>query len=226
MAKRRRKVTPAEDEQHVEAVAMNEANADATRNQNLIFGVLVALVVLFGAYLAYKHLVVEPKNEKAVALMYEAEQLFAQDSFARALGLPTGGFLDIAENYSGTPSGNLANYYAGVSYLNIGKYEAAVSYLKDFDAEGDVMEIMKYGTLGDAYSELGKFGDALDSYRSAARAEDNDVLTPYYLKKAGLLAEKEGKSGDAQEYFQTIYDNYPNSIEARDIQKYLGRVQG
>ena len=229
MAKRRRKVqsNKQQDETLVDLVeARDNAQDFMDRNQKTIFGVLTVLVLLVGGWLAYKNFVVLPKEQKAQALVYQAENLFAQDSFSRALTLPDGGFLNIIENYGGTPAGNLAHYYAGVSYLNIGQFEAAISYLEDFDADGDVMPIMKYGALGDAYGEQGDLGKALSMYQKAANAEDNEVLTPYYLKKAGLLAEKQGQVADARGYFEQIRDSYPNSVEGRDIDKYILRAQG
>jgi hypothetical protein len=39
------------------------------------------------------------------------------------------GFIKIADEYSGTDAGNLANYYAGMAYLNTGKYNEAIDYL-------------------------------------------------------------------------------------------------
>ena len=236
MAKRKRKNTPQNrkrnaqqqgDETLVDLVeARDNAQDFMDRNQKTIFGVLTVLVLLVGGWLAYQNFVVAPKEEKAQSMMYQAENLFQQDSFSRALTLPGNGFLDIIENYGGTGAGNLALYYAGVSYLNIGQFDAAISYLEDYDADGDVMPVMKYGALGDAYSEAGDLGKALSLYARAADAEENDVLAPYYLKKAGLLAQKQGQVAEAREYFEQIRDEYPNSVEGRDIDKYIMRAQG
>ena len=229
MARRKKQPTPAEREALLaDQVVARETTGDAIAdNQNLIFGVLVGLVILIGGYLAYKTFVVAPKEKKAIAEIYKAEQLFERDSFGRALTNPGAGypgFETIAEDYSATPTGNLANYYAGISYLNLGQFEAAVSYLEDFDAEGEVLPIMKAGALGDAYSELGQLDEALGYYQEAADTEENAVLTPYYLKKTALLLEKQQRLGEAAEYYEEIQREYPNSVEARDIDKYLMRV--
>ena len=230
MARRKKQPTPAErDEQLADQIAVQQTSTGDTisDNQNLIFGILVGLVVLIGGYLAYKTFIVGPKEQKAIAEIYKAEQLFERDSFGRALTNPGAGypgFEDVASEFSATPTGNLANYYAGISYLNLGQFEAAISYLDDFDAEGEVLPIMKAGALGDAHSELGNFDQALRYYKEAADTEENAVLTPYFLKKTALLLEKQQQLSEAAEYYETIQREYPNSVEARDIDKYLMRV--
>ena len=228
MARRKKKTTPQQEEQLVDLVDARQGTGDTiSDNQNLIFGVLVGLVILIGGYLAYKTFVVAPKEKKAIAEIYKAEQLFERDSFGRALTNPGGGypgFEGVADDFGGTATGNLANYYSGISYLNLGQYEAAISYLEDFDAEGEVLPIMRAGALGDAYSELGQLDEALGYYKDAASTNENEVLTPYYLKKTALLLEKQQKLSEAAEYYEEIQANYPKSIEAATIDKYLMRV--
>jgi TolA-binding protein len=65
------------------------------------------------------------------------------------------GFIKIADEYSGTDAGNLANYYAGMAYLNTGKYNEAIDYLNK--------QIRRYSFKwfgnwcnGDAYAENNK----------------------------------------------------------------------
>jgi tetratricopeptide (TPR) repeat protein len=190
-------------------------------------GLIAVLVIILGGYLFYKFGIQGPKEQNAETAMYRAEQQFARDSFALALENPGGGFegfLDIIDNYSGTDAANLANYYAGVSYLNLGRFEAAIEYLNDFSPAGNVTPAMKNGALGDAYSELGEFDNALSAYKKAADSK-NEFLSPYYLKKYGLLSEKQGDKEAALEAFQKIKKDYYDSSEALDIDKYIARVQ-
>ena len=46
-----------------------------------------------------------------------------------------------------------------------------------------------------------------------------------YLLKAGAVAEKLGENAKALSFYQTIKDQYPQSMEGYDIDKYIGRVQ-
>ena len=134
------------------------------------------------------------------------------------------GFLDIIDNYGSTKAGNTANYYAGISYLHLGEYEAALSFLKDYSGKGNVLPIMKNGAMGDAYSELGQMDNALSSYKKAVNAGENDMLESYYLKKLGLLHEKQGDLAASAEAFKRIKKDYPTSTDGRDIDKYISRV--
>jgi hypothetical protein len=47
--------------------------------------------------------------------------------------------IKIADEYSGTDAGNLANYYAGMAYLNTGKYNEAIDYLNKFKSDDIVL---------------------------------------------------------------------------------------
>lgn len=196
-------------------------------NQNIIFGALVVVVLLIGGYFAYRNFYQKPRQQEAVEQMYRAEQQFERDSFALALTNPGGGysgFLDIIDNYKGTKAANLARYYTGISYLNLGKYEAAIDYLDQYKANDEVTPITKYGAMGDAYAELQDFEQAMSFYKKAANAGDNEAITPYYLKKIGMLHERNGDKAAAKEVYQEIKDEYPTSSVGADIDKYIARV--
>jgi len=196
-------------------------------NQFKILGVIGLLALLVGAFLAYKYLYQAPRNTSAMEQMYKAESQFKQDSFALALENPGGGFdgfLDIIDNYSGTDAANLSKYYAGICYLNLGRHEEAIEYLKSFSADGQITPVTKFGAMGDSYSELNDLDNALSSYRKAVSAGDNELLTPYYLKKVGMLLEKQGDGAGAVEAYKKIQDKYPNSTEGLDISKYITRM--
>lgn len=193
-------------------------------NKNLVGGLIGLILLLVAGYFIYKYAVVGPKEKNAAAAISKAQDQFAQDSFALALENPGAGFegfLDIIDNYSGTATANTAKYYAGVSYLNLGRYQDAVDFLEGVKAKGDILPVMKNGTLGDAYSELNDFDKALGFYKKAANAEDNSFLSPYYMNKLALLELRNGNSAEAQRIFSEIKNKYPESQIAGEVEKFL-----
>jgi tetratricopeptide (TPR) repeat protein len=209
--------------------ARMKANTFFEKNQKMIIGVIAGLVVIVGGWFVYSNLVKQPREEKAMSQMWMAQFQFEQDSFQVALENPGGGhvgFLTIIKDFGGTKAANLANYYAGICYLNLGNFDAALSYLNDFDPDGVVGPVMKYGSLGDTYSELNQMDKAMDAYRKAASATENELLTPYYLKKLALLHESQNDYPKALEIYRSIKSKYPNSNEALSIDKYIARAEG
>ena len=225
----KRKQAPKKDETLINlADVTTQTKSFFEENQKIIVGVVAALVLLVGGWFVYNNLIKQPKEEKAMAQMWMAQVQFEQDSFLMALENPGGGysgFLQIIKDYGGTKAGNLANYYAGVSYLNLGNYDAALSFLQDFNADGLIGPVMKYGAMGDAYSELNQMDKAMEFYKKAADASENELLTPYYLKKMALLHETQNENDKALEIYRRIKSKYPNSNEALSIDKYIARAE-
>lgn len=228
MARRKRQQKKA-DETLVDIVEVRDSAQDfLDKNQQLVFGGLTVIVLIIAGFLAYNNFYKQPRQQEAMEQMYQAQVQFERDSFALALTNPGGGFsgfLDIIDNYGGTPAGNAAKYYAGVSYLNLGQYEAAIDYLKDFKAKGEITPTMKYGAIGDAYSELNDFDQALNYYEDAVDQGDNGIITAYYLKKLGMLHERNGNMDGALEAYRKIKEEYPNTPDARNIEKYITRAE-
>lgn len=228
MARRRRREIR-EDDIVIENTGQQKSGDFFEDNKNTILIALGVVLLLLGLFFAYKYFYKEPRETRAAEEMYMAQFYFQQDSFAQALTNVPGGFMgfeDIASEYSGTSAGNLANYYAGVSYLNLGKYEAALEAMDDFSPRGTVTPAMKFGVMADATSELGDLDKAYKLYKKAAKAGDiKDMTAPYYLMKAGLLAQKLGNNDDAADHFTTIKNEYPEAPEAANIQNYINRVR-
>ncbi len=232
MAKRNRNVSDIE-ETYVETVGAVEQSVDSStdwfeKNKKLILGLISVLVLLTAVFLFYKFFIKAPKEKEAKAAIFKAEQQFARDSFALALENPGGGYdglLDVIDNYSGTPTANLAKLYAGISYLNLGRFDDAISYLNSHSGKGTYSPILKNGTLGDAFSEKGDFDKALSSYERATNSSEDALLTPYYLYKLGLLAKKQGNNSKALSAFNRIKDKYPAAEEASTIDLLITSVK-
>ncbi|PUZ20651.1 Tetratricopeptide repeat-containing protein [Chitinophaga costaii] len=206
--------------------SMDRAEDFYKKNQNVILGAIAAVVILVGGYFAYGNFVSKPKEQKAQAMIFHAQEYFAKDSFKLALNGDGNnyGFLQVIEKYDGTKAGNLAHYGAGVSYIRLGDYQNGINQLKDFSANDDVLQPLALGITGDAYMELNKVDDAIAAYKKAAHSSDNALTSPIYLLRAGLALEKAGKNQDAIELYKEIKSKYPQTNEGREMDKYLARI--
>jgi tetratricopeptide (TPR) repeat protein len=131
----------------------------------------------------------------------------------------------IADEYSGTDAGNLANYYAGVAYLNTKKYAEAITSLEKFKSDDIMLSTIAVGVIGDAYAQQNKQKEALEYYVKAADANKNELTRPRYLMKAGKTALVLGNKADALKYFTDIKDNYETAPEAQTIDALIGLAQ-
>lgn len=205
------------------------------KNQKFIIGIVSVIAVVTVGYLAYEKLIAAPKQEEAANEMFVAQQNFqkatdgvASDSLYKlSLNGAEGkfGFLKIADEYSGTDAGNLANYYAGIAYLNTGKYTEAINYLGKFKTEDVVLSALAKGAIGDAYSQNNQPKEALENYIKAAESNKNDFTTPRFLLKAGKTALALGNKADALKYFTDIKDNFDSTQEAASIDVLIGLAQ-
>lgn len=205
------------------------------KNQNVIIGVVGAIALVLVGYLAYQKFVAAPKEDEAATEMFQAQQYFQQatdgvatDSLYKlSLKGAEGkfGFVDIADKYSGTDAGNLANYYAGIAYLNTGKYTEAIEYLGKFKSDDIVLSALAKGAIGDAYSQNNQPKEALENYVKAVEANKNDFTTPRFLLKAGKTALAIGNKEDAIKYFTDIKENFDASPEAASVDVLIGLAQ-
>ncbi len=232
MAKRKI-VTASEISQDDTLVDISQVGSQASEfwakyGKNILY-VGGALFALIAGYLAYKYLYVAPKQKQAIVDMYPAQIAFERDSFELALNNPGGGnsgFADLASKYSATAAGNSAKYYAGICCLNLGKFDEAVKYLNDYSAKGEILPIMKYSALGDAYSELNQLDKAVSAYKDAVDAGDSGAATPMMMKKLAMLQEKQGNKEAALKLYEGIKEKYSQSVEASDVDKYIIRAGG
>jgi len=207
----------------------------AIKNQKYIFMIVGVAAVLALGYLGYNKFVSEPKAGEAMNEMFKAQQYFEQavvgtdkDSlYTLALNGGEGkyGMVDIAEKYSGTDAGNLANYYAGMAYLNTKDYSNAVTYLNKFSSDDEMLAPIAKGGIADAFVQLNQPEDALGYYEKAVAASTNEYTTPMYLYKAGTLALTLGKTGTALKYFKRIKNEFSASTEASNIDAFIGKAE-
>lgn len=202
------------------------------RNGKAMLIILGIIIVLVGGYFSYKYLYIAPRAEKASAAMFEAQNQFERDSFALALNgnASFDGFLTIADQYGNTPQGNIAKHYAGLCYLYMGEYRQAIDAFESYkavgsNAAGTLIAAQNLGLTGDACIELGQLEEGVRYYERAAAYSDNVGTAPVYLKKAGMVNEKLGNLQKALEQYLSIRNNYPRSMQARDIEKFIARVQ-
>lgn len=217
-----------EDNKNILAVeeALSRSEQFIERHQNSIMWTVAIIVLIIAGYIGYTRLFLAPREGEARAEMFMAEAYFEQESLQLALDgdAQYPGFLDVISSYRFTKSANLAQYYAGISYLKLGNHEDAIKHLKKFRGRDQILGAMAFGAIGDAYLELQDQSSAARYYRKAYRYKPNDLTTPLFLFKAGLLFEEMGQPAEALSLYERIRDEYQNSAEGRNIERYIGRT--
>ena len=197
------------------------------QNKKSLMIIAFVIVALVGGYFAYKYWYVAGEETKARTEMFKAEDYFGKDSLDKAMngdGIAMG-FTQIVDEFSITPSGNLAEYYLGICYLKKGKYEEAIEHLKEFDGTDQIVGPQATGAIGDACMELGKTDEAVTFYLKAAEQNTNNFTTPIFLKKAAMANEERANYTDAVKLYERIKNEFAETTEGKDMEKYISRAK-
>ena len=215
-----------ESKEKTEAVveAVSKTDLFFKENKNLIIGVAVAAVLVAFGIFAFQKWYYQPKAREAQQQLYPAEMAFKAESWETAINGDGNnlGIAQVIEDYGkATPAA--AWFEAGICELQLGNYESAIDYLKNYKGKDAILKARSISCMGDAYVGLEDYAKALDCFVKAAGVIDN-IYAAAYLLKAGVTAEQLGKNEEALKYYKTIKEQYPQSMEGYDIDKYISRL--
>ena len=193
-------------------------------NGKLISIICAAFVVACALVFCWFKFAYQPKVNEAQGQMAAAEQNFRAGDFELALNGDGNalGFVQIIDEY-GKKAGKAVYFYAGVCELQLGEWEQAIKYLESYKGKDTILAARATACIGDAYVGLEDYKKALGYFEKAAQADN--MYAAGYLLKAGLVAEKLGQNEKALEYYELIKDQYANSPERYEIDKYIGRIE-
>ena len=193
--------------------------------KSLIFigGAIIAMVLI---YFAYQKLYLAPREVTAANQMYVAQEFWQKKDWDKAIKGDAGypGFEKIISDYSNTKAANLAYYYLGIAYLNKGEYRKAIDDLTNYRGGDSMVAAEALGGTGDAYAELKDYDKATTYLKKAADKASNKFLSPFYLKKLGLVYEAQNDNKSASDTYKKIKSDYPESSEAQSIDAYIART--
>ena len=180
--------------------------------QNIIYGIIIGVLVIVLAILAFNRFYVQKKNAEATAQIQQPIHWLSQGDTASLKKALEGdgendGFLDIASGYKLSKTSNTANYYAGLTYLKLGQKDEAMEYLKKFKKKEDVLWYACQATIGDLYDEQGDESNAISYYEKAVKGKD-PFFTPIALFKLGQMYERKGDWKKALDAYETIEKDF------------------
>ncbi len=205
--------------------ALSKTDAFFNKYSKVITYTVLSLLVIAGAAFAYYKFVHEPSQVEAQEQMIQAEKYFSEGNYDAALNGDGNslGFAELADTY-GNKAGASVYLYAGICELANKNYEQAISYLKSYKGKDAILKARALSCIGDAYTGLEDYSEAVKYFEKAAKVEDN-IYAAAYLFRAGVTSEKLGNNDAALKYYKEIKDKYPYSMEAYTIDKYISRIE-
>ena len=226
MAKKAVKPAQKQEQKGLEE-ALTKSEQFFENNKKIIFGVLIAIIVIIAGGMLYNAKVVQPRQLRAAEAIYPGETYFVNGDYSTALnGDAYGfeGFEELSKQYKNTKAGKLAVLYAGLCYVQLDSMDVAQKYLEKFNGKDKMVAPAALGALANCYATNGEVDKAAATFEKAAKKANNNLLSPYYYFQAALIYESLSKPDQALKLYKQIKVNYPESVEGRDIDKYIARL--
>jgi TolA-binding protein len=205
-------------------------NSKSFRLSSIAIGTLALIAI---GYLGYRQFMWKPANEKSKesyfialnAITNEDSNIAMDTSKAGAKTDPIKKLQKSVKKYDGKIGGEVSKYLLASQYMRKGKYKEALTLLENVSVEDTYVSVEVIGLQGDCQSELNKFEEAYELYKTAANMNANNFTSPMYLFKAGLVAEQLKKYDLAKAHFETIAVQYPKSFYAKEknLEAYIAR---
>jgi outer membrane protein assembly factor BamD (BamD/ComL family) len=179
----------------------------AEQNRNAVMAVLGALIVVLIAVVAYR-MISQSREASAAGAYAEARALLTDKKYGEAAAR----FDDVANRYSSTNYGPLALLERGNALLLSGQAADAVSAYQRYVQSApptDYLRQLGHTRLGYAQEQLGKLGEAQQSFATAA-AEPGPFAAEA-LFGAARTAEAAGDGAKAKDFYSQLLEKHPQT---------------
>ena len=136
-------------------------------------------------------------------------------------------FKTAADAYPSTDAGLYARYQQASTELAMGNAgQAATSYQQVIDQAGSSI----YGQMGklglaEAQARAGKYDQAIDAFKELAQHKDGPLPVDGILMQLGRTYLDAGKRADAQQTFNRLVEEYPESPFSPDAKRELDTLK-
>src|SRR5437764_9486623 len=206
------------------------------RETTLIVTVLVIVGAILGGYLLWR----ERVSSKAHDLLAQAVAVHdARVGPPPAPGQPAGGlyfpterersqaaltkFKVAADAYPSTDAGTYARYQEGATSLALGSIPGAIAAYEQAikqDGDGFYGQMARLG-LAEAQARAGQYDTAINTFKEMAQRKDGPLPVDGILMQLGRTYLQAGKRADAQQTFNKLVEEYPESPFTGDARKEL-----
>ncbi|MEO0558977.1 MAG: tetratricopeptide repeat protein [Bacteroidota bacterium] len=194
-------------------------------NRNLVIGAGVGLLVLAIAavlFFNWRQAKAAEGQEYLGAILTEYEIGNYQAALDGTDAAP--GLLDLAEDYSSTPTGDQARFFAADAYLQLGQTQEALEMFESYEG-GGILGASALAGQASIKEGMGEHAEAAALYERAAGAYPEDATAPGYLLDAARAYGEAGDTEAAMTALQTLLDEYGDAPELIMAEMEMGRLQ-
>jgi TolA-binding protein len=132
-----------------------------------------------------------------------------------------------ADAYPSTDAGLYARYQQAASYMTLGQpTEAAATYQQVIDRAGDNIygQMAKLG-LAEAHARAGQYDQAINTFRELSLRKDGPLPVDGILMQLGRTYLDAGKRVEAQQTFNRLVEEFPESPFSGDARRELENLK-
>jgi TolA-binding protein len=208
-----------------------------------ILGVIVALVVVavgVGGYASWRSRAESrAATQLASALAIEEARVGPPAAFGQA---PSGisfvserekrqavltKYKEVADAFPNSQAGLFARYRQGATALSLGTPTIAVEAYRDVISKGGDSLYAQMARLGlaEAQAQSGDYESAISTFRDLSQRKDGQLPVDGLLMRLGRMQAEAGKAADAEQTFNKVVAEYPDSSFAADARKELDALK-
>jgi predicted negative regulator of RcsB-dependent stress response len=136
-------------------------------------------------------------------------------------------FKVVADEYPSSDAGIFARYRQATTYMALGEpASAATAYQQVIDRAGDSLhgQMARLG-LAEAQAQTGQYDQAIATFKMLAERKDVQVPVDGVLIRLGRAYLDAGKPGDAEQTFNKLVQEFPDSPFSSDARRELDQLK-
>jgi TolA-binding protein len=158
-------------------------------------------------------------GQPATGLSFPTERERAQSALTK--------FKVAADTYPSTDAGLYARYQQAATYMTLGQpKEAAAAYQQVIDGAGSKIygEMAKLG-LAEAQARSGQYDQAINAFKELSLRKDGPLPVDGILMQLGRTYLDAGKRAEAQQTFNRLVEEFPDSPFSSDARRELDNLK-
>jgi TolA-binding protein len=136
-------------------------------------------------------------------------------------------FKIVADEYPSSDAGIFARYRQAATYMALGEpASAATTYQQVIDKAGNSLygQMARLG-LAEAQAQTGQYEQAINTFKDLAQRKDGEVPVDGVLLRLGRVYVDAGKKSDAEQTFNRLVDEFPDSPFSADARRELDQLK-